>query len=251
MSCQQFKTASGVRGAHALMIFDCDGVLVDSEILSHELLAAMLTELGHSMTTVDAIQKFAGRSLIDVLALVEGMLGRKVPDEVGERYGRRLLDRLRRDLKPIDGVKAAIASLPYPRCVASSSSLERIRLSLEVTGLAPLFNGNIFSATQVAHGKPAPDLYLFAARTIGIAPSHCVLVEDSPLGVSAGAAAGMMVLGFAGGAHHAASKLAQSLSAAGARRVFFSMRELSAAIAEFTARGKSPQLSGLAGRSPR
>jgi len=216
----------------ALIIFDCDGVLVDSEILAHELLASMVTELGQAMTTADAIQKFGGCSLTDVLALVEGVLGRKVPDGVGQRYGRRLSDRLRRDLKPIDGVKAAIADLPYRRCVASSSSVERIRLSLEVTDLAPLFDGNIFSATQVAHGKPAPDLYLFAARTMGAAPSDCVVVEDSPLGVIAGFSAGMTVIGFAGGAH-ATSELPRKLSAAGARRVLFSMGELPVTIAEF------------------
>jgi HAD superfamily hydrolase (TIGR01509 family) len=213
-----------------LVIFDCDGVLVDSEIHSNALLAEMMTELGHPMTTREALEKFAGRSLTDVLALAEGVLGRKVPDELGQAYGRRLLDRLRRELKPVAGVKAAVAALPHRRCVASSSSFERIHLSLDVTGLAPLFDGHIFSATQVAHGKPAPDLHLFAARTMGVAPDRCVVVEDSPLGVTAAVAAGMTAVGFAG-AGHATTALAHQLAAAGARCVLASMSELPATIA--------------------
>jgi len=168
--------------------------------------------------------------LTDVLALAEGVLGRKVPEELGQAYGRRLLDRLRRELKPVAGVKAAVAALPYRRCVASSSSFERIHLSLDVTGLAPLFDGHIFSATQVAHGKPAPDLHLFAARTMGVAPDRCVVVEDSPLGVTAAVAAGMTAVGFTG-AGHATVDLAPRLTAAGARCVLASMRELPATIA--------------------
>jgi HAD superfamily hydrolase (TIGR01509 family) len=217
----------------ALLIFDCDGVLVDSEILANELLAEMMTELGHPMRIAEAIQKFAGRSLTDLLALCEGVLGRKVPDGVGQRYSRRLVDRLRCDLKPVVGVKAAIANLPYRRCVASSSSIERVRLSLEVTSLLPLFDGNIFSATQVTRGKPAPDLYLLAARTMGVVPDHCIVVEDSPLGVTAAVSAGMTVIGFIGGAH-ATNDLTQRLSAAGARRVLLSMSQLPPVIAELT-----------------
>jgi len=213
-----------------LVIFDCDGVLVDSEILSNALLAEMMTELGHPMTTKEALEKFAGRSLTDVLALAEGVLGRKVPDDLGQAYGRRLLERLRRELKPVPGAKAAVAAVPCRRCVASSSSFERIRLSLDVTGLAPLFDGHIFSATQVAHGKPAPDLHLLAARTMGAAPGRCVVVEDSPLGVTAAVAAGMTAVGFTG-AGHATSALAQQLAAAGARCVLASMSELPGTIA--------------------
>jgi HAD superfamily hydrolase (TIGR01509 family) len=216
----------------ALVIFDCDGVLVDSEILAHELLAEMMTELGHAMTTAEAVQAFAGRTLTDVLTLVEGVLGRKLPDKVGRRYGRRLADRLRYELKPIPGAKAAIGELPYRCCVASSSPLERVRLSLEVTGLTRLFDGNIFSATQVAHGKPAPDLYLFAARTMDVGPADCIVVEDSPPGVSAAVSAGMSVIGFVGGGH-ASADLAHNLAAGGAQMLIHSMRELPAAIAEF------------------
>ncbi len=184
-----------------LVIFDCDGVLVDSEIIAHELLAEMMTDLGHPMSTAESIQKFAGRSLFDTLGLAQAVLGRKIPNQVGERYGRLLIERLRRELKPVPGAAAAVAALPYRRCVASSSSFERIRLSLEVTGLAALFGENIFSASQVAHGKPAPDLYLLVANTMAIAPRDCIVVEDSGPGVSAGVAVGMTVIGFTGAAH--------------------------------------------------
>jgi HAD superfamily hydrolase (TIGR01509 family) len=228
------ETTTPVRGVTVLIIFDCDGVLVDSEVLAHELLAAMMTELGHGMTTGEAISKFAGRRLTDVLDLAEATLGRAVPGEVGRRYAALLADRLRRDLRPIDGVEAAIAALPYRRCVASSSSVERVRLSLEATGLLPLFEGRIFSAAQVARGKPAPDLYLLAARTMGVAPRRCVVIEDSPLGVTAGVAAGMTVIGFAGGGH-ADADLVRKLSAAGARRVLSSMRDLASTVAKLAA----------------
>jgi HAD superfamily hydrolase (TIGR01509 family) len=224
----------------ALIIFDCDGVLVDSEIIAHTLMAQMMTGLGHPMTTAEAVQKFAGRSLVDILSLLEASLGRSIPDDLGQRYGRLLLERLGRDLKPIAGVKAAIAALPYPRCVASSSSLERIRLSLEATGLASLFGANIFSATQVAHGKPAPDLYLFASRRMGAAPERCVVVEDSALGVTAGRAAGMKVIGFTGAAH-ATLDAAQRLAAAGACSVISSMIDLPAAVERSVSDAETPR----------
>jgi HAD superfamily hydrolase (TIGR01509 family) len=226
-----------------LIIFDCDGVLVDSEIIAHQLLAQMMTALGHPMTTVESIQKFAGRSLADTLPLIETILGRSIPDNLGRRYGALLLERLRHDLKPIPGVKAAIAALPFCRCVASSSSLERIRLSLEVTGLAPLFGSNIFSATQVAHGKPAPDLYLFAASAMAVAAHDCVVVEDSVLGATAGRAAGMRVIGFTGGAH-AIGNAARDLAAAGASPVLASMAELPVAVERLMPRPKSPRQTG-------
>jgi HAD superfamily hydrolase (TIGR01509 family) len=147
---------------------------------------------------------------------------------------------LRRDLKPIAGVETAIAALPYTRCVASSSSLERIRVSLQATGLASLFGANIFSATQVAHGKPAPDLYLFAATRMGVAPEHCVVIEDSALGVAAGRAAGMKVIGFTGAAH-AADGAAQGLAAAGACSVIAAMVDLPSAVERLMSRTEPPR----------
>ena len=208
-----------------LIIFDCDGVLVDSEPIAHGLLAQMMTDLGHPMSTAESVQKFTGRSLADTLSRIEDVLGRSIPDQIGQRYRRLLLEHLRRDLKPIAGVKEAVAMLRYPRCVASSSSLERIHLSLEVTGLAALFGSNVFSATQVTHGKPAPDLYLFAATKMAVAPKDCVIIEDSSLGVTAGRAAGMKVIGFIGGAH-SMGDAARNLASAGAYAIVSSMAEL-------------------------
>ena len=212
-----------------LIIFDCDGVLVDSEPIAHGLLAQMMTDLGHPMTTAESVQKFTGRSLADTLPRIEDALGRSIPDEIGQHYSRLLLERLRRDLTPIAGVKEAVTMLNYPRCVASSSSLERIHLSLEVTGLASLFSSNIFSATQVTHGKPAPDLYLFAATRMAVAPEDCVVIEDSALGVTAGRAAGMKVIGFTGGTH-SIGDAARHLASAGAYHVVSSMAELPAIV---------------------
>jgi HAD superfamily hydrolase (TIGR01509 family) len=225
--------------AMTLLIFDCDGVLVDSEPMAHALVAEMMTELGHPMTAAESVVRFGGRSVSDMLALAERILGRKVPEETGHRYGRRLLERLRSNLKPIPGVKAAIAALPFPRCIASSSSFERIRLSLEVTGLAPLFADNIFSASQVAHGKPAPDLLLFACGAMGARPGECLVIEDSPHGIAAAVAANMIAIGFTGGAHTAAG-LSEQLKAAGACVVLSTMNELPATVLAVLEGGGTP-----------
>jgi HAD superfamily hydrolase (TIGR01509 family) len=208
-----------------LLIFDCDGVLVDSEQLANATLAELMTSLGYPMTAEEALRTFTGRSLSDVVTLAESLLGRSIPADMGERYGERLLARFRSELAPVTGVRAAIAALPYRKCVASSSTRERLMLSLELTGLAPLFGQHVYSATQVAQGKPAPDLFLFAAQSVGEMPSACVVIEDSVLGVQAALAAGMAVIGFAG-ASHATDDLAQRLAAAGASTVVRSMTEL-------------------------
>ena len=219
-----------------LLIFDCDGVLVDSEPIATAALAELITTLGHPMTMQEALATFTGRSVADVLALSEELLGRPIPEEFGATHAQAVLARLRRELKPVAGVVAAIAALPYRRCVASSSSPERLILSLEVTGLAPLFGADVFSAVDVARGKPAPDLFLHAARRMQEPPADCIVIEDTVLGVQAGRAAGMAVIGFAG-AGHADDALAQRLAAAGARPVLRAMEELPAAVAGLLARG--------------
>ena len=148
-----------------LLIFDCDGVLVDSEVLANEALAELMSALGHPMTTEEAVQIFSGLRLRDVLESAEALLSFPIPADLGAAAGQRLFERFRRELQPVKGVREALDMLPYPRCVASSSSRERLDLSIEVTGLKALFGDNVFSADQVHHGKPAPDLYLFAARS--------------------------------------------------------------------------------------
>jgi HAD superfamily hydrolase (TIGR01509 family) len=219
-----------------LLIFDCDGVLVDSEHLACAALADLMTALGHSMTAEDAMLAFAGRSLKDVLARAEELLSRPIPKDMGERAALELMMRFRRELKAVAGVKDAIAALPYRRCVASSSTPDRLMLSLEVTGLSPLFGDNVFSAVEVANGKPAPDLFLLAAQRLGVEAASCIVIEDSVLGVKAARAAGMAVIGFAGGSH-ANQDLAERLAAAGAEPVIHSMARLPAAVEQWVRRG--------------
>jgi len=195
-----------------------------------------MTTLGHSMTADQAMIAFAGRSLKDVLARAERLLSRPIPEDMGERAARQLMARFRRELKAVDGVKNAIAALPHRRCVASSSAPDRLLLSLDVTGLSPLFGNNVFSAVEVANGKPAPDLFFLAARRLGEAASSCIVIEDSVLGVKAARAAGMAVIGFAGGSH-ANQDLAERLAAAGAEPVIHSMARLPAAVEQWVRRG--------------
>lgn len=211
-----------------LLIFDCDGVLVDSELLAHAAVAELLTRLGRPMTVDEALGLFAGKRLQDMLAAAEAALGGPIPAAIAEQAGRELLARLCDELQPVEGVRAAIAALPYRRCVASSSSPERIRISLETTGLAPLF-GNVFSAEQVANGKPAPDLFLLAAGSLGASPADCIVIEDSPLGIAAARGAGMRAIGFLGGSH-VRDPLVARIAAAGADRVIRRMAELPAAV---------------------
>ena len=191
-----------------LILFDCDGVLVDSEPISTRVLSAVLAEIGLSLGEVATEQQFMGRSRAESVALIEQQLGRSVPEGFVPRWQSRVFEAFRQELKPVPGIHAALDRLRVPYCVASGSDPARIRLSLELTGLLPRFDGRIFSATQVARGKPAPDLFLFAAHSLGAAPNQCVVVEDTVLGVQAAVAAGMRVLGYA--ARNPASSLAQA-----------------------------------------
>ena len=211
-----------------LLIFDCDGVLVDSEVLSCTIDAELLTGLGIPYTTEEIAQQFLGVSLKTMIARIEAERHCKLPSDFSERLNRTLFARFETELKPIPGVREAILSLPYPRCVASSSVPERIALSLRVTGLADLFD-HIFSATQVPRGKPAPDLFLHAAHHMGARPEGCVVIEDSPAGVQAALAAGMRVIGFTGGGHCGPDH-AERLRQAGASVIVERMASLTEAI---------------------
>lgn len=180
-----------------LVIFDLDGVLVDSEPISTRVLMEVLAEIGLPMSEAATERQFMGRSRWESLAWIEQQLGRPLPDDFLANWQSRVFAALRQELKPVPCVEAALDQLTVPICVASGSDPARIRLSLELVGLLPRFEGRIFSAAQVAHGKPAPDLFLFAARELGAAPASCVVVEDSQPGVRAAVAAGMPVLGYA------------------------------------------------------
>lgn len=220
-----------------LLIFDCDGVLVDSERLACSALAKLMTTLGHALTTEEAVLAFAGSSLSDVLSRAEKLLSRPIPQRMGEQTSRQLMARLRGELMAVAGVKEAIAALPYRRCVASSSEPERLLLSLEVSGLWSVFGNDVFSAARVANGKPAPDLFLLAARCLEADPSCCIVIEDSVLGIEAARAAAMAAIGFAG-ASHASDELARRLAAAGAETVIRSMAELPMAVKGLIGRRK-------------
>ncbi|SHE79751.1 haloacid dehalogenase superfamily, subfamily IA, variant 3 with third motif having DD or ED [Kaistia soli DSM 19436] len=184
-----------------LVIFDCDGVLIDSEFLACRIDAEELTRLGYPITMEEVVLRFTGLSAGSMRIAVEADWGQKLPDDFDDVLQARIKDGYRRELQAIDGIDALLAGLAQPFCVASSSQPEKLRLGLELTGLWPRFHPNIFSASMVKNGKPAPDLFLHAASAMGHAPHRCVVVEDSLAGVAAGIAAGMQVIGFTGGRH--------------------------------------------------
>lgn len=202
-----------------LVIFDCDGVLVDSEPISNRELAAALSEIGLPTTTEQAMRRYMGLSWPAAFARFEQALGRPLPESFERDFWRRLDAALRAELEPVPGIHAALDAISTPTCVASSGRIDKMRVTLGLTGLYERFEGRIFSASDVARGKPFPDLFLHAAERMGTAPARCVVIEDSPRGVQAGVAAGMRVLGYA------ARSDARELAAAGAR-TFGDMAEL-------------------------
>jgi HAD superfamily hydrolase (TIGR01509 family) len=182
-----------------LVIFDCDGVLVDSEPISIRIDVEMFAEVGIAVSEQEVIERFVGRSPEIMARAVEEQLGHPPPEGWEERGSRRLHRAFEAELRPVHGIRDALGRITLPVCVASSSPPERLRLKLELTGLYERFAGRIFSAAEVANGKPAPDLFLYAARQMEVDPARCVVVEDSRYGVQAARAAGMDVLGYAGG----------------------------------------------------
>lgn len=214
-----------------MLIFDCDGVLVDSEPLACAVDAEVLTELGFPYTAGEIAARFVGMSLGSMMAAIEAEHGRLLPECFSSRLEATLFARFAVDLRPMAGVADLLTGLTGPRCVASSSTPARIALSLDVTGLAAFFEPRtVFSAVQVARGKPEPDLFLFAAARMGVRPDACTVVEDSVPGVRAALAAGMRVIGFTGGGHCGPSH-SERLRAAGAARVIASMQDMAGALA--------------------
>ena len=191
---------TGVSAAE-LVIFDCDGVLVDSEPISARLLVETLAAAGLVLGPAEVDARFQGRSHASTRAILQSDFGLTLSDEALAGMRRRLYATFRAELRPIHGIAETLDALPCAFCVASSSQLERTEVALTVTGLWPRFAGRAFSATMVAHGKPAPDLFLHAARTLGYAPAACLVVEDSPAGIEAAKSAGMRVVAFTGGSH--------------------------------------------------
>lgn len=211
---------------HRAIIFDFDGVLADSEVLSNAVLAAIVTELGVPTSIEDAYRNFMGKRLAEVIEAIELAVGRKLPAELADAYQQRTFESFRRDLRAVEGARAFIeAWRDVPQCIASSSSPERLALSLEVLGMASLFEGRVFSASAVARGKPYPDIFLYAAAKLGVSASDCVVIEDSISGVIAGRAAGVTVIGLTAAGHIQPGHAAR-LKDAGAHHVVASFAEL-------------------------
>jgi HAD superfamily hydrolase (TIGR01509 family) len=201
-------------------------VLADSEVLSNTVIAEIVTELGKPTTVDDAYRTFMGKRLSDVIEAIERAIGRKLPPDFTDAYQRRTFDAFRARLKPVDGAREFLENWrEVPRCIASSSSPERLVLSLEVLNMTPLFEGRVFSASNVARGKPHPDIFLHAAELLGIAPGDCIVIEDSVGGVTAGRAAGATVIGFTAAGHIQPGHDAK-LREAGADHVVASFAEL-------------------------
>lgn len=201
-----------------LVIFDCDGVLVDSERLAVRTEARILSTLGWSLTESDIVERFVGRSAEYMHHEIERHLGHKIDWEA--EFERRYREVFELELVPVEGIVDVLDQLTVPFCVASSGSHEKMAFTLGLTGLLERFSGRIFSVDEVQHGKPAPDIFLYAAEQMGMRPDVCAVVEDSISGVRAGLAAGMRVFAFAGGVTTAAQ-----LSVDGAV-IFDDMREL-------------------------
>jgi HAD superfamily hydrolase (TIGR01509 family) len=180
-----------------LVIFDNDGVLVDSEWHANGILAGLLTEIGLPCTREECIRDYMGSTMARVREIAEARIGRPLPPDLEDRYHEQLFEAFRTKLTAVPGVADVLAQLTTLSCVASSGTHERIRLALATTGLLRRFDGRIFSAQDVARGKPEPDLFLHAARTLRVRPDRCAVIEDSPLGVEAANRAGMTAFGFA------------------------------------------------------
>jgi HAD superfamily hydrolase (TIGR01509 family) len=214
-----------------MVIFDCNGVLVDSEPLATAIVSEEFMRAGFALTPDIVARYFTGRRPADMFAEVEMAAGRKLPDHFATTVTGATLRRFRAELRATPHTVQALSWLRGPKCVASSSPIERIRLSLQSTDLIRFFEPNLFSASEVKNGKPAPDLFLYAATKMRTKPGDCIVVEDSAVGVAAGVAAGMTAIGFIGGSH-AGAPLSQQLRAAGARIVINDMRALKSAVME-------------------
>jgi HAD superfamily hydrolase (TIGR01509 family) len=217
-----------------LVIFDCDGVLVDSELISVQIDMLVLERVGMPMSQGDVVDRFVGRSKAVMLAAIEEHLGEALSPILEQELDQLYTDAFDRELTVVDGVHEALAGISLPTCVASSSEPHSLRHKLELVGLYERFAGRIFSATEVEHGKPAPDLFMYAAERMSTPPEACLVVEDSQYGVRAARAAGMDVFAYDSG-------LVDARLLAGERTVLFSdMRELPRLIRARAADGAQP-----------
>ncbi len=207
-----------------LIIFDCDGVLVDSELLSCRCLCDALAGCGIEVRLDEVLDRFLGRSMDAVLEYYRNG-GRSLPEQFAADLAAKVRETFRAALCPIEDIGSVLEGLPIAHCVASSSALDRVALSLSLTGLARHFDGRLYTAQMVDRGKPAPDLFLYAAGKMRADPRHTLVIEDSESGVQAAKAAGMTVWGFVGGSHYQMRDGAGTLRDAGADRVFARMAD--------------------------
>lgn len=184
-----------------LVIFDCDGVLVDSEPIANRVFAEQLGLHGLPLSVDDVVKRFIGRSRDTCIAMAGEMRGRPFHAGFAQEWDDALHEAIGREVRPVEGIPEVLGSLRIPYCVASNGEPSHMQVSLTAAGLMPLVEGRLFSAKQVAHPKPAPDLFLHAARAMGADPAACAVVEDTPTGVRAGIAAGMRVFAYCGGGH--------------------------------------------------
>ncbi|MCJ2063099.1 HAD family hydrolase [Methylobacterium sp. J-088] len=215
-----------------LVIFDCDGVLVDSEPLSLACLTTGLNRIGVAIDLATVRARFTGTSMPSIMAHIARDYGVTAPEGFVEAVKAETLALFDAELRAMRGVAEAVAALGLPRCVASSSDPVRLRHSLTLTGLLPLFGAHVFSSAQVKRGKPFPDLFLFAADRMGVPAEACLVIEDSVPGVTAARSAGMRVAGFTGGGHWVHDLAGADLVHAGATRIFSDFSDLAAVIAE-------------------
>ena len=202
-----------------LVIFDCDGVLVDSETLGNRILVEFVAEFGLVLELEEAIFLFKGCKMADCVTVIEQRLGKNMPQDFVTQFRARTAEAFEGELLPVKGIEAALDKINLPICVASNGPPEKIKLALHVTNLLPRFEGRIFSSYEIGSWKPAPDLFLHAAKNMGFEAPSCTVVEDSILGVRAGVAAGMKVLGYT---NQSETTLLEKCGA----RVFHSMYQL-------------------------
>jgi HAD superfamily hydrolase (TIGR01549 family) len=184
------------------LIFDFDGVIADSEAIANSVLAEVVTELGHSTTLEQALDRYSGRRWSDAMSAIEAAIGKPLPFSFSGDLKRLTLERFRTDLKEVSGAAKFIRRFSHiPRCIASSSSIDRLQLCLSALELRDEFGDYVFSADMVARGKPYPDIFLFAAGRLGVNPSECLVIEDSAGGIKAAVAAGMMAVGLCAASH--------------------------------------------------
>jgi len=213
-----------------MIIFDCDGVLVDSEILSNGIDAELMSAAGYEITAAELIRNYIGRPKAEIWAAIAEQRGVPWPEGLLEKADALLLERIETELEPVAGVAEALALIPGRKAVASSSALPKLRKALARCGLLEIFDPAVFSASQVARGKPAPDVFLHAARECGVPANHCLVVEDSVAGVHAACAAEMRSIGFTGGLH-SYPEHAKALQNAGAVDIVACMLDLPGKVA--------------------